>query len=86
MYVERFISTYVLFRTSYNSDLFWNHTWLSAQMLSFIHRDLSAFSSLKIKVVEKETYLGYVINTDMSDDDHIIKEIRNIIKHYTVNV
>ena len=33
---------------------------------------------LNIKAVEKETYLGYIINTSMSDDDHIIKEIRNI--------
>ena len=33
---------------------------------------------LNIKAVEKETYLGYIINTDMSDDDHISKEIRNI--------
>ena len=35
---------------------------------------------LKIKVAEKETYLRYIIDTDISDDDHIIKfkEIRNI--------
>ena len=34
---------------------------------------------LNIKAVEKETYLGYIINADMSDDDdHISKEIRNI--------
>ena len=33
---------------------------------------------LNINAVEKETYLGYIINTDMSDDDHISKEIRNI--------
>ena len=33
---------------------------------------------LNIKAVEKETYLGYIINADMSDDDHIAKEIRNI--------
>ena len=33
---------------------------------------------LNIKAVAKETYLGYIINTDISDDDHIIKEIRNI--------
>ena len=33
---------------------------------------------LNIKAVEKETYLGYIINTDMSDDDHISKEIKNI--------
>ena len=33
---------------------------------------------LNIKAVEKETYLGYIINTDISDDDHICKEVRNI--------
>ena len=51
---------------------------------------------LKIKVVEEETYLGYIMNTDMSDDDHIINGMRNIyargnmlignFKHCTVNV
>ena len=53
---------------------------------------------LNIKAVEKETYLGYLINTNMSDDDYIIKETRNInlckgkyacirnFKHCTVNV
>ena len=51
---------------------------------------------LNIKAVEKETYLGYIINTDMSDDDHISKEIRNIdarenmlicnFKHCTMDV
>ena len=52
----------------------------------------------KHKAVEMETYLGYIINTNMSDDDYIIKEIRNInlckgkyacirnFKHCTVNV
>ena len=35
-------------------------------------------SSRSSKAVEKETYLGYIINADMSDDDHIRKEIRNI--------
>ena len=33
---------------------------------------------LNIKAVKNETYLGYIINTDMSDDDHRSKEIRNI--------
>ena len=33
---------------------------------------------LNIKAVEKETYLGYIINADMYDDDHISKVIRNI--------
>ena len=33
---------------------------------------------LNIKAVENETYLGYIINADMSDDDHISKEITNI--------
>ena len=33
---------------------------------------------LNVKAVEKETYLGYIINADMSDDDHVSKEIRNI--------
>ena len=33
---------------------------------------------LNIKAVEKETYLEYIINTDMSDDGHISIEIRNI--------
>ena len=54
---------------------------------------------LNITAVEKETYLGYIlyiINTDMSDDDHISKEIRNIdarenmlicnFKHCTMDV
>ena len=51
---------------------------------------------LNINTVEKETYLGYIIDADMSDVDHIIKEIRNIyargnmpihnFKHCTMNV
>ena len=31
----------------------------------------------KIKVADEETYLGYIIDTEMSDDGHIIKEIKN---------
>ena len=51
---------------------------------------------INIKVIEKETHLGYIINADMSDDDHISKEIRNIyamgnmlvrnFKHFTTGV
>ena len=33
---------------------------------------------LQIMVVEKETYLGYIINDDMYHDDHSSKEIKNI--------
>ena len=33
---------------------------------------------LNIKAVVKETYLDYIINADMSDDDHISTKIRNI--------
>ena len=48
---------------------------------------------LKIKVIWTENYLLYIINEEMSDGDHIIKEIRNIytkenmlIRNFIVNV
>ncbi len=31
-----------------------------------------------ITSVQQETYLGYILNDNMSDDDHIIKEMRNL--------
>ena len=33
---------------------------------------------VNIKAAEKETYLGYIMNADMSDDEHISKKTRNI--------
>ena len=46
--------------------------------------------------IDEETYLGSITNTDMADNDHIIKDMRNIcargnmlicsFKHCTVNV
>lgn len=49
-----------------------------------------------IQSVQQEEYLGYILNDDMRDDDHIIKEMRNVyargnmlirnFKHCTENV
>ena len=32
----------------------------------------------RITVVDKETYLGFIVNEQFSDDDHIVKEMRNV--------
>ena len=32
----------------------------------------------KIRTVYSETYLGYILNDHVSDDEHIVKEMRNL--------
>ena len=51
---------------------------IKPSVMKDLHVAMFHLGYLNIKAVEKETYLGHIINTHISDADHIMKEIRTI--------